>query len=142
MTDLTINTFYTVERVAPMRFLVANGVTIKKGAYVGLDSTGLAGPLSTATYSVPTGGLADQEVTGDGSTVYVTICASGMILKRVTVAGVDNADDLGDAVYMSDDHTFTLTAGGNVKVGRVNEVVDTDDALADVQLYSWEKLGG
>lgn len=116
---LSANTFRVVERVASARFLVASAAVCYKGSLVGLNSSGLAGPLGASYPNFV--GIADQKVTGDGSTEYVTCCQLPTILKGITVTGASAQADVGKPVNATDDGTFTLTLTSGYRVGRVLE---------------------
>lgn len=52
--------------------------------------------------------------------------------QPVTISGVA-ITNLSEAVYMSDDNTYTLVVGANSRVGRVVRFIGTDTALVEFQ---------
>lgn len=88
---------------------------IFKGAAVG-SSGGYARALNAADVFL---GFAEQHVlegTAVNGGANIPVVAEGIIQAAITGAAVT---DINKAVYMSDDHTFTYTSGGNTLVGRV-----------------------
>jgi hypothetical protein len=88
------------------------------GAAVGESSTsGTGRPLSGGdTFQ----GFAVERCTNTGgaaSAKLVKLVKCGYV--KLPVTGLDNVNDLGAAVYASDDDTFTLTASGASQIGKV-----------------------
>jgi hypothetical protein len=54
---------------------------------------------------------------GAATAKLIKVLASGEVW--LTVTNVDNVDDVGDAVYASDDDTFTNATTGNSPIGKV-----------------------
>jgi hypothetical protein len=128
---------------AGTQFIVANGARLYQGALVGLNSSGLAGPLtlSNGTYPTFVGIATDDSGVGDGSTVSVNVAIDGGVLRDVSVATAASEANNGAVVYATDENTLTLSAAGNsVKVGRVKRW--RSSTLCHVLIYSFEKLGG
>lgn len=90
---------------------------IFEGAAVGDNGSGLARPLVAAD---PFLGFAKERCdnsAGAASARNVKLFERGKI--ELDVTGVASAADVGEAVYASDDDTFTLTAAGNSAIGKV-----------------------
>lgn len=90
---------------------------IFEGAAVGDNGAGLARPLVAAD---PFLGFAKERCdnsAGAASARNVKLFERGKI--ELDVVGVASADDVGEAVYASDDDTFTLTSAGNSAIGKV-----------------------
>ena len=90
---------------------------IYEGAAVGDNGSGLARPLVAAD---PFLGFAKERCdnsAGVASARNVKVFERGKIELNVT--GVASAADVGEAVYASDDDTFTLTSSGNSAIGKV-----------------------
>ncbi len=90
---------------------------IFEGAAVGDNGSGLARPLVAAD---PFLGFAKERCdnsAGAASARNVKVFERGKI--ELDVTGVASAADVGEAVYASDDDTFTLTAGSNSAIGKV-----------------------
>lgn len=113
---------------------------IYKGACVGyVDGTGLAKPIATTNIFV---GFAEDQADNTGgaaSAINVKVRSVGNVV--LSVVGAADAGDIGAPVYASDDATFTLTAGSNVKIGKVHRwesgttcVVHFESDISDVAL--------
>ena len=95
--------------------------TIYEGSAIGDDASGfgralVAGdPFMGFAVQGDVGGAAD----GDEET---PVLVEGII--RANIAGITEAN-LGDTVYMSSDNDFTLTAGGNSAIGKIDRVIST-----------------
>ena len=90
---------------------------IFEGAAVGDNASGLARPLVAAD---PFLGFAKERCdnsAGAASARNVKVFERGKI--ELDVVGVASAADVGEAVYASDDDTFTLTSTGNTAIGKV-----------------------
>jgi len=90
---------------------------IFEGAAVGDNASGLARPLVAAD---PFLGFAKERCdnsAGAASARNVKVFERGKI--ELDVTGVASAADVGEAVYASDDDTFTLTSAGNSAIGKV-----------------------
>ena len=90
---------------------------IFEGAAVGDNGSGLARPLVAAD---PFLGFAKERCDNSGgaaSARNVKLFERGKI--ELDVTGVASAADVGEAVYASDDDTFTLTSAGNSAIGKV-----------------------
>lgn len=100
-------------------FPVKTGVTIYKGALVGVDATGYAKPAATT----------DKRIVGVAyETVAAGAAASGTSTCRVSrkgsfqFAGSGLAiTNVGDKVYVTDDNTVTTVATATIQVGVVTE---------------------
>lgn len=91
---------------------------IYEGAAVGDNGSGLARPLVALD---PFMGFAQRKAdnsAGAASAVKVLVRPKGLI--ELTVAGASSAADQGEAVYASDDDTFTLTSTNNTPIGKVH----------------------
>lgn len=90
---------------------------IYEGAAVGDNGSGLARPLAAAD---PFLGFAERiadNSAGAASAKNVRVRTRGSVVVAVT--GAASAADVGEAVYASDDDTFTLTSSGNSAIGKV-----------------------
>ncbi len=90
---------------------------IFEGCAVGDNGAGLARKLVAAD---PFIGFAKEQCDnslGAASARNVKLWGRGKI--EIDVTGVASAADVGEAVYASDDNTFTLTAAGNSAIGKV-----------------------
>ena len=100
---------------------------IYEGAAVGDDG---AGYMRGCVAGDPFRGFAQRQadnsaVATDGA-INVDVIAEGKI--EITLTGVA-ITDVGKAVYVSDDGTFTLTTGSNTKIGWVHRYVTTDTCV-------------
>jgi len=94
---------------------------IYEGAAVGDNGSGLARPLVALD---PFMGFAQRKADNSGgaaSAIKVQVRTKGLI--ELTVVGASSAADVGEAVYASDDDTFTLTSTNNTPVGKVHRHV-------------------
>lgn len=91
---------------------------IYEGAAVGESSSaGTARPLAAADNFL---GFCIENVdnsAGSAAAKNVKVYAKGF--AWLTVANIDNIDDLGVTVYASDDATFTTASTGNTAIGKV-----------------------
>lgn len=90
---------------------------IYEGAAVG-DSSGTARPLVAGDAFL---GFCDRTAdnsAGAAGAVNVRCRQRGKIVLSVT--GISSTDDIGTAVYASDDDTFTTTVGSNTAIGKVD----------------------
>jgi len=124
-------------------FLVATSSVIYWGALVGIDvTTGTLFPWHSdanlrfcgIVLAIPPATV--HSVTGDG-TKKVTVYTGGFVLRNVAVAGVDAADDEGDAVYCTTDNFEDLTLTDPATCPEIGNVfnVDTTNGRGDVHLY-------
>ena len=105
------------------------GVAIEK-------ASGFATPLTGTAASEDFCGYAELQAdnsNGANGDIRVKVRQRGL-LKRVSVTGVVAGTDHGVTVYMSDDNTFTLTAGTNTPVGRYERFVA--NGIADVRFFA------
>lgn len=109
--------------------------------FVGLNSGGFAGPLSTGTFTEWFGVLSSNgrnplPVTGSATVTESTkiVADQGVKLQNVAVTGAASEGDNGATVYASDSGTLTLTQGSNVAVGFVARWITGTDC--DVQLFT------
>lgn len=96
---------------------------IYEGAAVGDNASGLARPLVALD---PFLGFAQRQcdnAAGAASAKNVKVRTRGCVVLVVT--GVASAADVGEAVYASDDDTFTLTSTGNTAVGKVSRWISS-----------------
>lgn len=87
------------------------------GSACTIDASGDVGPALTSESFV---GFATQQIdnsAGSAGAVEVQIRQRGVV--KLTVAGVTGDSDVGSAVYLTDDNTFTLTASGALQIGKV-----------------------
>lgn len=99
---------------------VITGDVIYEGAAVGLNGSGYARPLVAGDVF---GGFAlrqsDNSGGGNGD-LNVRVVSRGQIVLNVTGLTID---DVGKAVYASDDDTFTMTASTNTQIGAVKRYI-------------------
>ncbi|HWH75556.1 MAG TPA: hypothetical protein VNV16_14960 [Methylibium sp.] len=94
---------------------------IYEGAAVGDNGSGLARPLVALD---PFMGFAQRKAdnsAGAASALKVQVRTKGLI--ELSVTGAASAADVGEAVYASDDDTFTLTSTNNTPIGKVHRWV-------------------
>lgn len=94
-----------------------NADIIYEGAAVGDNGSGYARPLVAAD---PFLGFATRKCdnsAGAAGAKNVKVKEKGKIILSVT--GVTGVGDVGDAVYASDDDTFTKTSSGNSAIGKI-----------------------
>lgn len=87
------------------------------GAAVGDNGAGLARPLVAADPFLGFAWAMADNTGGAASAIDVELRTEGLV--TLSVVGVASADDVGTTVYASDDDTFTLTAGSNSTIGKV-----------------------
>jgi len=91
--------------------------TIYAGAAVGeSSSTGNARPLVAGDTFL---GFAVATVTNTSTIGDYTVRVRQRGVVKLDVTGISADDDLGTAVYASDDDTFTTTSGSNTQIGKV-----------------------
>ena len=116
------------------RFTVANGVTIEKGAIVAMVvGTGTVTNYDDAAGHLPLG-YAQNRVVGDGS-LQIQVRLAGDILRDVSITGVSSAASNGQAVYATDENTFSLTRPAD-DAHPIGVVIDADSSDADLLLFS------
>jgi hypothetical protein len=94
---------------------------IYEGAAVGDNASGLARPLVAQD---PFLGFAERQCdnsAGAASAKNVRVRSRGFV--QLSVATVASAADQGEAVYASDDDTFTLVSTNNTAIGKVHRWV-------------------
>jgi hypothetical protein len=94
---------------------------IYAGAAVSLDNSGNAQPLVVANTENGFAGFAGAQVdnsTGAAGARRVNLFARGYV--KLAVTGVSSNDFVNDAVYATDDDTFTLTGTGGLQIGKVS----------------------
>lgn len=91
--------------------------TIYAGAAVGeSSSTGNARPLVAGDTFL---GFAVATVTNTSTIGDYTVRVRQRGVVKLDVTGISADDDLGTAVYASDDDTFTTTSSSNTQIGKV-----------------------
>lgn len=122
---LSAPAYYSMRDHNPLNrnsYPVRNGQTIYKGALVGISTVGVTdGRLvewSSGSGALDFIGIADPAsdtaVGNSAGTVECPVIQGPVTLDDVAVTGLNSADDVSDAVYASDDNTFTLTPTSNV----------------------------
>lgn len=91
--------------------------TIYGGAAVGDNGSGYARPLVAADPFLGFAICKADNSAGAAGAVKVELFTEGVI--ELSVAGVTGVGDVGDAVYASDDDTFTKTSTSNTKIGKI-----------------------
>lgn len=107
---------------------------IYQGAAVGENAAGYARPLEAGD---PFLGFALSPVdnsTGAAGDLRVTVQRRGSVVLAVTGATAITANDR-PIVYASDDDTFTLTAGSNTPIGRVQRWIASGEAIVEFDAY-------
>ncbi len=120
MTTLAVNKPRNYELGDHNDLPVITGDVIYEGAAVGLNNSGYARPLVAGDVF---GGFALREcdnVDGADGAKNVRVVSRGQIILSVTGLTID---DVGKAVYASDDDTFTMTASTNTQVGAVKRYI-------------------
>jgi hypothetical protein len=100
---------------------------IYEGAAVGDNGSGLARPLVAQD---PFMGFAERQCdnsAGAASAKNVRVRSRGFVSLPVT--GAASAADQGEAVYASDDDTFTLTSTSNTPIGKVHRWVSSTTCI-------------
>ncbi len=96
--------------------------TIYAGSALTIDTGGEVGPADASEANFA--GFALEKVdnsNGSAGDVNCRVLTSGEI--ELTVTGLDDNNDIGDIVYLTDDNTFTLVASGAKAIGKVSEIV-------------------
>lgn len=98
--------------------------TVYSGSALTIDTGGEVGPAATGEVNFAGFAVAGADnSSGSAGDINCRVLTEGEVL--LTVAGVDDNDDIGDVCYASDDGTFTLTAGSNKAIGRVSQIGET-----------------
>lgn len=131
MTTLAANKSrdYEIGEINALPMIAAD--IIYEGAAVGDNGAGLARPLVAADPFLGFANRTADNSTGAASAVRVELKERGRIVLAVT--GVASADDVGTAVYASDDDTFTLTSSGNSAVGKVSRWISGTTCLVNFE---------
>lgn len=104
---------------------------IYEGAAVGENGSGYSRPLVAAD---PFQGFAERQAdnsNGAAGAVNVRVKTKGRV--KLAISGLAITANDRPAVYASDDNTFTLTAGGNSKIGYVSRWVETGVAIVEFE---------
>lgn len=104
---------------------------IYAGSAVSIDSGGEVGPLApgeTGFYGFAVS-KADNS-SGSAGDINADVYVTGEI--ELTIAGLNDNNDIGDIVYATDDATFTLTSTGGTAIGRVSQIVSLTGGTARV----------
>lgn len=104
---------------------------IYEGAAVSVNSSGYARPLNTADGKDAFVGFATRQAdnsSGAAGDINVNVLSKGLIELAVTSVAIT---DLGADVFASDDNTFVLTGGANVKIGKVYRFVSSGIAVVE-----------
>lgn len=113
---------FTHDTTSIKRLPVAASTTIYQGAAVAPDAGGdLVAFTDTATFSGFAMEHGDNSAGADGD-IEIDVATSGE-LHDESVTGVTGNGDVGSTVYMTDDDTFTLTAGDNTAIGKVSRYI-------------------
>ncbi len=115
--------------------VIANDI-IFEGAAVGLEGASNARPLALSDEFA---GFAERKVDNTGGAVgakSIRVKVSGLIMLSVTGAG---ATSVGEAVYATDDDTFTLTKVINaVRIGRVYRHISGTNVVVEFKATTLE----
>ena len=107
---------------------------IYEGAAVGDNGSGLARPLAAAD---PFLGFAERiadNSAGAASAKNVRVRTRGSVVVAVT--GAASAADVGEAVYASDDDTFSFSPVGGVFIGFVHRFISAGVALVRFDVHA------
>jgi hypothetical protein len=111
---------------------VLNAVKIYEGAVVSITAAGYAkGYAGTDTLFA---GFADRQADNSGgaaAAINVRV-RRDVHYRQVKLSSAAQAD-VGDALYASDDGTFTKTSTSNLKVGTIHAFVGTDTVIVRVE---------
>lgn len=99
-----------------------------KGSAIGDNGSGYARPLVAGDDFRGFADAKSDNSSGSAGAKNVDVIEEGKL--QVTLSGVA-ITDVGKPVYMSDDATFTLTAGSNSLVGKVARYVTTDTCVIE-----------
>lgn len=92
---------------------------VYEGAAVGESTTtGTGRPLAGGDGFMGFAVRRCDNAAGGAAARLIRVQTSGYV-ANLPVTGLDNINDLGAAVYASDDDTFTLTASGATQIGKV-----------------------
>lgn len=128
MTTLAVDTPRVYELGTVNEIPAVTNDIIYEGAAVGLSS-GYARPLVAADTFV---GFCEQQCDNTGGAAgakNVRVIAKGLV--QLAVSGVTAITNVGDAVYASDDATFTTTASTNTYIGAVRRFISSGVALVE-----------
>lgn len=128
MTTLAADKPRTIELDSFNEHPVVGTDIIYEGAAVGLSGS-FARPLVAGDRFLGFAEARADNATGAAGDVRVKVRPKGLVVLPVT--GVDGSDDLGKAVYASDDDTFTLTSTSNTLIGRVYRHVSGTTCVVD-----------
>lgn len=145
MANLTAATFFrshNTKAEAYEAWRVTNALQLRAGSLVFVDqATGLVvKPADTATFRFL--GIVVRDVLGNTAALPPTeaeINVSGLTLERVTVAGVDAIDDVGDMVFIAstdNPNDMSLTPTVNTKAVGVVTRWYNSGTLCDVRLFA------
>jgi len=117
-----------------MRRVVKSGVTVYKGAAVGVNTSSTAQPMAA---SVAGGlkclGVAQQTVVGDG-VLTVDIVAGSFEFHNSTSTDAIAAKDGGAVAYAADDQTAALTSATSTRpvLGRIVGLADNGNVIVTI----------
>lgn len=102
---------------------------IYEGAAVGEDGSGYARPLVAADPFLGFATAKADNAAGAAGAVNVEVKTKGVI--KLAIASIAITANDRQAVYASDDNTFTLTATSNSLIGYVHQWLETGYALVE-----------
>lgn len=114
---------------------------IYAGAAVSLDNSGNAQPLVVANTENGFAGFAGARLDNSGGAAgdrRVNVFARGY--AKLAVVGVTSNDMVGDAVYATDDDTFTLTASGGLQIGKVSRWISGTTCMVYFEALSLRSI--
>jgi hypothetical protein len=112
---------------------------IYAGAAVGENSsTGTARPLVAGDNFM--GFCLEQadNSTGAASAINVKLQYAGVV--KLSVTGVSSTAQYGDAVYASDDDTFTTASTGNTQIGKLKRWITGTTCLVDFEAKAAQSI--
>lgn len=124
--------FQSRGNVKTRSYRMAASTTIYKGAYVMLDSSGLAVPAAIGANNAGCVGVALETVTSDGSTATYINVEAGEI--AVLASGMAQTQ-VGEIAYCDDDTTALdsgTAATNSVPMGRITEYVSATKVWVDI----------
>jgi len=117
---------------------VAASTTIYEGSAVGDNGSGYARPLQAGD---PFRGFAEAKVdnsTGSAGDKNVRVLTRGKIKASISGLAIT---DVGADIYMSDDGTFTKTAGSNTRIGVVHRWVSSGVGIVAFDVAETQTVG-
>jgi len=123
MTAISQHTSRKIKEVGPrLKYGVKDATTIYQGAYLGVVAAeGYAlGYVSTTTDKFIGIALEGADNSGGADAALYVLTSTSGVLEDIAVTGAaDGVEELGNAVYVTDSGTMTLTGTNNNLVGNI-----------------------